>query len=165
VNIVVRFRGVWGLFLITLGRAFGRQHHPLLSLTSDRRGFGFVGHLRFKGSRVAKLSSVASRIGGLRGRVAALDIGERANVRERRHWRKWYRTARWRELRMRVFERDLFTCQWPGCGRIESDTSKLVADHDKAHRGDAALFWDEGNVQTLCKPCHDRHKQRLERRQ
>lgn len=78
-------------------------------------------------------------------------------------WRKWYATARWKRLRLAIFERDLFTCQWTGCGRIEANTSQLVADHRKPHRGDGALFWDDTNLQTLCKPCHDRHKQRAER--
>lgn len=78
-------------------------------------------------------------------------------------WRKWYTTTRWRALRLKIFTRDLFTCQWPGCGHMTSDTSQLVADHKDPHHGDAALFWDEDNLQTLCKPCHDRHKQRAER--
>jgi 5-methylcytosine-specific restriction endonuclease McrA len=75
-------------------------------------------------------------------------------------WRKLYKTARWQALRLRVFVRDLFTCQ--RCGRLEGDTSKLVADHKKPHRGDERLFFDESNVETLCKPCHDAEKQREE---
>lgn len=78
-------------------------------------------------------------------------------------WRKWYSTARWRALRIRILIRDRFTCQWPGCGMMTGDTSKLVADHREPHRGDETLFWAERNLQTLCKPCHDRHKQRVER--
>ena len=31
-----------------------------------------------------------------------------------------------------------------------------VVDHVRPHRGDRALFWDSGNWQPLCKPCHDR---------
>ena len=62
---------------------------------------------------------------------------------------------------MRVFERDGFTCQM--CGKLQGDTRLLVCDHRRAHRGVAALFWDEDNCQTLCKsPCHDKHKQRME---
>lgn len=52
-----------------------------------------------------------------------------------------------------------------------------VVDHKVPHRlkeamdsGDdaaiakaKALFWDPGNRQSLCKACHDSHKQRLER--
>jgi 5-methylcytosine-specific restriction protein A len=78
--------------------------------------------------------------------------------------RHLYGTARWKRLRIRVFVRDHFTCQWPGCGRLEGNTSLLVADHKKAHRGDEALFWDETNIQTLCKPHHDSAKQAAERR-
>ena len=77
-------------------------------------------------------------------------------------WRNWYKLARWQRLRMQVFIRDTFTCQMPECGRIEGDTSRLICDHKQPHRGDARLFWDEANLQTLCKPCHDTHKQRLE---
>ena len=59
-------------------------------------------------------------------------------------------------------------------GRIVAAT---VVDHKVPHRlkeamdgGDAtviaeakALFWDSGNWQSLCKPCHDGAKQRFER--
>ena len=74
-------------------------------------------------------------------------------------WRKWYKTARWQALRLRIFLRDRFTCQWQGCGRIEGDTSLLVCDHKQPHRGSEHLFWNEANLWTLCKSCHDKHKQ------
>jgi 5-methylcytosine-specific restriction enzyme A len=79
-------------------------------------------------------------------------------------WRAWYSTARWRRLRSDVLLRDLYTCQMPACGKVEPNTAQLVADHVVQHRGDERLFWDPANIQTLCKPCHDRAKQRLERR-
>jgi 5-methylcytosine-specific restriction protein A len=71
------------------------------------------------------------------------------------------KTARWQKLRMSVLVRDLFTCQ--RCGRIEGDTSLLVADHKRRHNGVEALFWDILNLWTLCKTCHDGWKQRQER--
>ncbi|HEX7883151.1 MAG TPA: HNH endonuclease [Afipia sp.] len=74
-------------------------------------------------------------------------------------WKAWYKLARWRGLRLRIFLRDLYTCQRKGCGLIEGDTALLVCDHVKPHRGDEALFWDEANLQTLCKACHDKAKQ------
>lgn len=77
-------------------------------------------------------------------------------------WRRWYNTARWRALRLAIFTRDRFTCQMQGCGRLEGNTSLLVCDHMKPHRGNEALFWDEGNLQTLCKSCHDGKKQAAE---
>ena len=38
-----------------------------------------------------------------------------------------------------------------------------VVDHIAPHRGDMKLFWDRANWQSLCKTCHDSHKQRLEK--
>lgn len=38
-----------------------------------------------------------------------------------------------------------------------------TVDHIKAHKGDKALFWDRTNWQSLCAPCHNGVKQRLER--
>lgn len=39
----------------------------------------------------------------------------------------------------------------------------LVVDHVIPHRGDEALFYDAGNLQTLCPDDHDQNKQRLEK--
>lgn len=64
---------------------------------------------------------------------------------------------------MSVLIRDGFVCQMQGCGKFYVDTSKLVADHKRRHGGDHDLFWDERNLQCLCKPCHDSLKQREER--
>ena len=38
-----------------------------------------------------------------------------------------------------------------------------VVDHVVPHRGDLKLFWDRTNWQSLCKLCHDAHKQRIEK--
>ena len=79
-------------------------------------------------------------------------------------YRRWYKTARWQRLREIVFARDLFTCRMVGCGVVIAEKHLLTCDHVIPHRGDERLFWDEGNLQTLCKPCHDRRKQAEERR-
>jgi len=89
------------------------------------------------------------------------EAGRTRYRREVTPWRKWYDTVRWKRLRWSVLTRDLFLCQM--CKRTEGDTSQLVADHKRPHRGDAALFWDASNVWCLCKPCHDSAKQREER--
>lgn len=49
------------------------------------------------------------------------------------------------------------------CEALGHTTAATVVDHKKPHRGDQALFWDTNNWQPLCKECHDRHKQRLEK--
>jgi hypothetical protein len=38
-----------------------------------------------------------------------------------------------------------------------------VAHHKVAHRGDAGLFFDAGNLASSCKPCHDIDEARVER--
>ncbi|WP_119270869.1 HNH endonuclease signature motif containing protein [Taklimakanibacter deserti] len=80
-------------------------------------------------------------------------------------WRKWYKTKRWAELRLQVFVRDLFTCKRKECGRIEGNTSLLVAHHKRPHRGDETLFWDPENITTVCKDCHDGPIQAQERKE
>lgn len=114
---------------------------------------------------MGRLTAIKPRLAGLRPKLSAIEARQEYDRdRDREGWRAWYKTSRWQKLRWSILTRDLFTCQWPGCGRIESDTSQLVADHRRAHRGDEKLFWDERNLQTLCKPCHDSRKQREERR-
>jgi len=77
-------------------------------------------------------------------------------------WRKLYKTKKWQRLRWKVIEQAHFTCSM--CGKLESNTSQLVADHITPHKGDEKLFWDAGNLQCLCKHCHDTTKKRMERR-
>lgn len=104
-------------------------------------------------------------VGRLEPRIRRSYSEGKQDIQQRRvdaPWLRWYSTARWRRLRLAVFLRDGYTCQRPGCGRLESNSSKLVADHKRAHRGNADLFWDEGNVVTWCKSCHDQEKQREE---
>ncbi|QIB32645.1 HNH endonuclease [Ancylobacter pratisalsi] len=116
---------------------------------------------------MARLSTLPPRLSSLPSRLAVQSHTGPDRDRLRAAlapWRAWYKTARWRALRLSVFSRDLFTCQMAGCGKVEGNTSKLVCDHVRQHRGDEALFWDERNLQTLCKPCHDRVKQAEERR-
>lgn len=117
----------------------------------------------FGATPMGKLTSLRPQIGTLAPRIARQTDAE-GHAPGVEPWRRWYNLARWKALRLATFARDLFTCQWDGCGRVEGNTSLLVADHREPHRGDPALFWDPANVWTLCKTCHDREKQRLERR-
>lgn len=56
--------------------------------------------------------------------------------------------------------RRVFLASHPSCAFCGyTDT---VVDHIIPHRGDMLLFWDRTNWQALCKPCHDRRKQRVE---
>jgi 5-methylcytosine-specific restriction endonuclease McrA len=76
-------------------------------------------------------------------------------------WRAWYGSQRWKRLRWAVCVRDLFTCQL--CHRIAGRKGEAIADHKTPHRGNASMFWDEANLQCVCKSCHDSIKQAAER--
>lgn len=113
---------------------------------------------------MGRLSSPPSRLASAPYRLALAPRDTKPSERrDASPLRRLYDTAAWARTRMEVFERDRFTCKWPGCGRIQGDTSQLVCDHVRPHRGDLKLFWSKPNLQTLCKsPCHDKHKQALE---
>lgn len=102
------------------------------------------------------LKRLQDRVGTLAPSVRRLETAPDAG----RPWRNWYNLARWARLRMACLRAARFTCAM--CGRIEADTSKLVADHVVPHRGDPDLFWDMTNLQCLCWGCHSRDKQAAE---
>lgn len=63
-----------------------------------------------------------------------------------------YGTERWQDIRRAVL------LESPFCVRcLEKGVYSLatVVDHIKPHKGDEKLFWDMGNLQPLCKVCHD----------
>lgn len=113
---------------------------------------------------MARLATIKPRLTAERPKLQApKNSAGRSQYRDdSQPWRAWYKTARWQRLRWSVLVDAMFTCAM--CKRIVSDTSQLVGDHIIPHRGDEALFWDAANIQCLCKPCHDRHKQAEERR-
>lgn len=68
--------------------------------------------------------------------------------------RRWYKTRDWRILRKLVIE------QQPLCARCGAPGQ--VVDHIIPHKGRADLFFRFENLQTLCAPCHNSHKARME---
>lgn len=56
--------------------------------------------------------------------------------------------ARWRRFRLHFLAHNPM-CQAPGCPYPANEV-----DHVIPHRGDQVLFWDETNMQALCKACH-----------
>lgn len=60
--------------------------------------------------------------------------------------------ARWRRARV-LFLRQHSLCVQ--CLQENRLTPATVVDHIIPHRGDDKLFWDQGNLQAICKTCHD----------
>lgn len=73
---------------------------------------------------------------------------------EAAEWRKLYQTKQWRILREQALFRDAFRCQHKGCGVILTRGVKkpnsAVVHHIKPHKGDADLFFDINNLQSVC---------------
>lgn len=94
----------------------------------------------------------------------AARLGHRASLPGSLTVPRLYNRKGWEVLRCRVFLRDGYICQMCGrlCRGVGQEPTAPVADHIRPHRGDERLFWDLGNLQTLCKSCHDGPKQALE---
>jgi len=71
-----------------------------------------------------------------------------------------YNTRRWYRLRHHQLAQQPFCVD---CARRDRSTAAKIVDHIRPHRGDEALFFDDQNLQSLCKPCHDGAKQQFEK--
>ena len=87
---------------------------------------------------------------------AKLYLNERASATARGYNSKW-RAARKRFLKVNPL------CTY--CLKEKKMIKADVVDHIEPHRGDATLFWDEGNWQALCKRCHDKKTMTTDRYQ
>ncbi|MBD9636096.1 HNH endonuclease [Ensifer sp. ENS07] len=75
-------------------------------------------------------------------------------------WHHLYDTALWKRLRLHQLAQEPL-CRF--CLLVEDVTEATVVDHVQAHKGSIELFSDPANLQSLCKPCHDSLKQRIDR--
>lgn len=69
---------------------------------------------------------------------------------------------RWRKARLLHLASEPL-CRMCANASPPSIVVATVVDHIVEHKGDARLFWDPHNWQSLCKSCHDGAKQSLER--
>lgn len=69
-------------------------------------------------------------------------------------WHGWYQLSIWTDkLRPEQLLREPFCRE---CAKSGVRTYATVVDHVRPFRGDWTLFTDPGNLQSLCKSCHDR---------
>jgi hypothetical protein len=69
-------------------------------------------------------------------------------------WRTWYQLEKWRKRRRHQL-RKAPLCEM--CLKIGKLERASIADHVVSHKGDWNWFW-LGELQSLCKPCHDSRK-------
>lgn len=73
--------------------------------------------------------------------------------------RNWYKLKAWTTIRnWRLSIEPL--CRF--CALIGITKAAQIVDHVIAPKGNRRLFFDRENTQSLCKHCHDKHKQREE---
>lgn len=77
----------------------------------------------------------------------------RDESRQRNSYDTWYNRAAWKRLR-NTWLNEHPLCE--ECLRSGEIVQAEVVDHIDPHRGDWTKFMDRGNLQSLCKPCHDR---------
>ncbi len=78
-----------------------------------------------------------------------------------KEWQHLYRSEQWARVRARILVRDDYRCSY--CGRpttVGMGPHTPVVHHKQDHKGDLALFWDENNLTTVGKSCHDRFAQK-----
>lgn len=116
----------------------------------------------------SKLKTIKPQISTIKPSVQTPRLmAEKQRLQEREtsvEWRKWYKLKRWEDLRQQVLIRDSYRCCKTGVllsGKHPAPNSPVV-DHIKPHRGNAELFWDMDNLQSVSKEYHDSVKQALE---
>ncbi|WP_330547708.1 HNH endonuclease [Caminicella sporogenes] len=78
---------------------------------------------------------------------------ETKKYNRKRKYKKLYNSSSWQRLRKKVLTKHPLCVECEEKGRL---TPATVVDHIVPHHGNEALFWDEDNLQSLCKSCHDR---------
>ena len=128
---------------------------------------------RTREATLPRLPAPRSRLTALTPKLQVpKDEASKSRYKREQKGHNLYNSRRWRGsdskegrdgLRWQTLLAAGFTCAM--CGKTEANTSKLVADHKRPHRGNPALFFDRKNLQALCASCHSSDKQKLERDQ
>lgn len=75
----------------------------------------------------------------------------------------FYNSVAWRQLRDHILERDNHECQWcKANGLMVTDMNTVLeVDHIKELEYYPELRFDEDNLRTLCKDCHNKRHGRM----
>lgn len=95
-----------------------------------------------------------------KGRCAAHERAAEA-TRRSEAWRQLYQEPRWKRRR-RAFLRRHPLCFW--CDQEGIATPSQAVDHEPAHQGDRAAFYDESTWRASCTSCNSRRANQARRR-
>ena len=75
----------------------------------------------------------------------------------------FYNSVAWRQLRNHILDRDNHECQWcKANGLVVTDMNTVLeVDHIKELEYYPELRFDEDNLRTLCKDCHNKRHGRM----
>lgn len=76
----------------------------------------------------------------------------------------FYLTSEWRQKRIEILERDHYECVWCKAeGKLTTQYDAILEiDHIKELETHPELAWDNDNLQTLCRSCHNKKHHRFE---
>lgn len=97
--------------------------------------------------------------GGSRHPVLLLVSVMRRQTAGNRPYQHLYGRKAWPRIRARQLIKEPLCRMCKAEGRI---VPAEIADHVVPHKGDWHTFFDAENLQSLCRPCHDSVKQRME---
>lgn len=89
--------------------------------------------------------------GCLAGKITTHKPPQAADATSVRHHHSWYYQKRWATIRLGQLSRQPL-CE--RCKTYEIITAAKHVDHVIPHKGDAKLFFDATNLQSLCVSCH-----------
>lgn len=102
--------------------------------------------------QLARLSTLPNRVQPAASRLAtvATPEGQRVDRARESSTQRGY-GYRWQQARAGYLRKHPLCVHCEAAGRFTVATD---LDHTVPHKGDMVLFWDAGNWQGLCKPCH-----------
>jgi 5-methylcytosine-specific restriction endonuclease McrA len=100
----------------------------------------------------------------MRGFFIAYCLRYNHGMRYKADYKRLYDTQRWKRLRKEHLMKNPLCAD---CLRFGIITQAAIVDHINPHKGndsftDSNGFYNPANLQSLCKPCHDKHKHILE---
>lgn len=73
--------------------------------------------------------------------------------RKNKESNKWYYRKSWKTIRLNYLQQNPF-CE--ECLKEGNHVQAIEVDHVHPHQGNPELFYDQNNLQSLCKSCHSR---------
>lgn len=117
-----------------------------------------------------RLKALGKRIASMAPRLGHIEGDRKAYDRQRDQAspaRAWYRTNRWKTLRVVILNRDGWRCAETGVALVGKGNAPNAPaiHHRKPHNNNPQLFWNPDNLVAVSKAWHDTEGQKADRAQ